>query len=128
MKALPTFYQLTKNRPVMCELNVEPLPQLNTGNKKISLLSVGSEMGAEISEDTALMSTGDGGEILKGGKIAGSYASYISMMVSKHCDKDRSILQGSDVIVIDSFDGAEHSKSNKKRTSLITFSLQLFTP
>ena len=86
LNALPSFYKLTKNRPAMCELNIEPLPQLNTGNKKISLLSVASEMCAEISEDTALMSTVDGGEILKGGKIGGSCASYISMMASKHSD------------------------------------------
>ena len=122
LESLPTFYQLTKNRPLVCEINIEPLPQLDTGTKKISLLSVASEIGAEIDDDKALMSTGDGGEILTGGKMVGSYLSYIAMMASKHNDKGRSIPENSDVIVIDSFDGAEHSKSNKKRNSLITFS------
>ena len=92
------------------------------------MLGAASEIGAEIYEDTALRSTGDSGEILTGGKMVGSYLSYIATMALNHNDKGRSIPENSDVIVIDSFDGAEHSKSNKKRTSLITFSSQLFTP
>ena len=49
-------------------------------------------------------------------------------MAQKHLDCGRNIKPSNNIIVIDSFDGAEHSKSNKKRTSLISFSSQMLTP
>ena len=85
------------------------------------MLNIASEIGVDIDEEEALISTSCDGEILKGGKVDGGYADYVERM-------GRGIEDGADVIVIDSFDGAEHSKSNKKRTSLISFSSQLFTP
>ena len=78
------------------------------------MLSIASEIRNSIDEKQALMSTGDGGEILTGGKIVGSYRSYVKMMASKHKQCDRHIYEDADVLVIDSFDGAKHSKSNKK--------------
>ena len=128
LPSLPSFYVLTKNRPKMCEMNIDPLMQLGTGIKKKPLVSDESTNGYTIDEETALMSTGDGGEIITGGKIVGGYPCYVEMMASKHRKYNRNIPENADVIVIDSFDGAEHAKSNKKRTSLITFSSQLFTP
>ena len=52
----------------------------------------------------------------------------MELFVQNHVSFDRKICAGDDLIVIDSFDGAEHSKSNKNRTSLISFSSQMFTP
>ena len=128
LESLPSFYKLTKNRPKMCDLNIEPLAPLDTGKINESSLSLLSVIGTDFDEEQALMSTGDGGAILTGGKIDGSYCSYVKMMASKHKDYDRRIMEDADVIVIDLFDGAKHSKSNTKRTSLISFSSQLFTP
>ena len=76
------------------------------------MLSIASEIGTNVNEEQALMSTGDGGKILTSGKIDGSYCSYVKMMASKHKDYDRHIEVDADVIVIDSFDRAKDSKSN----------------
>ena len=46
-------------------------------------------------------------------------------MAAKFDRNDQRLL--GDVICLDSFDGAEHSRSNKKRVSLISFSSQLFS-
>ena len=92
------------------------------------MLDIASEIGVDIDEEEALISTSCGGEILKGGKVDGGYVGYVDRMALTHREYNRGIEDGADVIVIDSFDGAEHSKSNKKRTSLISFSSQLFTP
>ena len=92
------------------------------------MISIASEIDFDIDEQFILMRTGHGGEILKGGKIDGSYAGYVDRMSLKYIEYNMRIYDGSDVIVIDSFDGAENLKSNKKWTYLISFSSHLFTP
>ena len=51
LQSLPTYYELTKNRPLMCELNKEPWSQLNTGTKQNLLISLSPEIGGEINEE-----------------------------------------------------------------------------
>ena len=53
---------------------------------------------------------------------------YIGSMAKKHRSINRSIKCGEDIIVNYLFDGADHSKSNKKRTSLILFIYMMSTP
>ena len=77
LQQLPSYFQLTANRPSMVDLSISPLP---THVKKELLLNIASEIGVEIDEEEALMSTGCGGEMLKGGKVKGDYAWYIEMM------------------------------------------------
>ena len=125
LQQLPSYFQLTANRPSIVDLSISPLP---TQVKKELLLNITSEIGVEIDEEEALMSICCGGEMLKGGKVKGDYAGYVKRTALKHIEYNRTIDDGADVIVIDSFDEAEHSKSNKKRTSLISFSSQVFTP
>ena len=113
----------------MVDSSISPLPLSLAEVEKESLLDIASEIGVDIDEEEALISTSCGGEIWKGGKVDGGYIGYVERMALKHREYNRGIEDGADVIVIDSFDGAEeHSKSNKKRTSLTSFSSQLFTP
>ena len=58
-------------------------------------------------------------------RIDGCYDDYVVMMVKKH--KDGNIdLKGS-VIVVDSYDGAEHHKRRNTKSSIVSFSSQMFS-
>ena len=60
------------------------------------------------------------------GKIHGKYDDYLEMLKAKHSRLGREL--DGDIIVLDSYDGAEHRWTLKKKTSIISFSSQLFTP
>eukprot|EP00957_Ditylum_brightwellii_P160540 12221517-Ditylum_brightwellii.AAC.1 len=47
-----------------------------------------------------------------GGIVAGDHDSY--MMIQKHTHYEYDMKEGRDIIVIDSFDGTEHTESKKK--------------
>ena len=77
-------------------------------------------------------------ENIKACKIAGSYDDYVVMMGKKLASKtklDRTtantsnklIDSNSDIIVIDSFDGAQYWRTSKDRTNIISFSSQMIT-
>lgn len=53
---------------------------------------------------------------INGARIDGCYDDYIQLMAKKHHD-GKNKLQGS-VIVIDSYDGAEHHRRKNKKTVL----------
>ena len=55
-------------------------------------------------------------------KIDGNYSNYLSIIEDKHVKHGRIISSTDNAIVIDSFDGAEHLKSKKSITSVISFS------
>ena len=67
-------------------------------------------------------------DLIDGAVIDGGYYHYIKLLESNHEKNGRKVKSGSDVIVIDSIDGAEHSRSNKSVKSIISFSSTLFTP
>ena len=52
--------------------------------------------------------------------MSGAYRDYVSMMLEQHNRKDRPLTEN--IIVIDSYDGAEHKISNSGRTNVISFS------
>ena len=62
---------------------------------------------------------------LDGAVIEGEYEDYVRMLEEKHEGAGRNIDNDSDVFVLDSFDGAEHLRSKKKITSVISFSSSL---
>ena len=64
---------------------------------------------------------------LSGAVIKGGYRNHIDLLVNHHKKKDRIISSEDSVVVIDSFDGAEHLRSKKKITSVISFSSSLAT-
>eukprot|EP00957_Ditylum_brightwellii_P037586 2842998-Ditylum_brightwellii.AAC.1 len=51
---------------------------------------------------------------VKAARIGGNYQDYMKMVIEKHVQYERGIKEGRDIIVINSFDGAEHSKLKKK--------------
>ena len=71
---------------------------------------------------------GAGDDTIVGAKIEGDYESYISIVMQKHHICGRTRKEGEKYIVIDSIDGAEHQKSLKTVTGLISFLSIAFTP
>ena len=53
-------------------------------------------------------------DILEGAKLDGSHSTCVEMMEDEHKKKGLLIDNKEQVVVIDSIDGAEHLKSNKK--------------
>ena len=76
-------------------------------------------------------------DCLKACKIDGCYDDYIYMMAKKlnnrnklvatDNNENRLIHNDSNIIVIDSYDGAQHRKTAKNRTNIISFSSQMIT-
>ena len=62
-------------------------------------------------------------ERLDGAKIDGDYSTYIQLLENKHVNEGRTI--DGNVAVLDSFDGAEHIRSKKAITSVVSFSSSL---
>ena len=101
------------------ELDVNETIVPSNSNSCVSALDFGT------TEEVALIATGNEDENIEGAKIVGSYESVLKMMYDKHAMKDHKLV--GNVICLDSFDGAEHMRSRKKRVSLISFSSQLFS-
>ena len=63
-------------------------------------------------------------------KIDGGYDAVVNSMEKKHISRGR-VVEGGDggnVVIIDSIDGAEHLKSKKDITSVISFSSTMYAP
>ena len=58
-------------------------------------------------------------------RIQGIYDGYIMLMAQKYHQQDNTNL-GKNVIIMDSHDGAEYKNIKDKRTSIISFSSQIF--
>ncbi len=61
-----------------------------------------------------------------GAKLDGSFEDYLELMTHKHETEGRGITDGSDIILLNSFDGAEAIKSKDNLSSVISFSSQIF--
>ena len=59
-------------------------------------------------------------------RIQGVYDDYIILTDQTYHQQDNTNL-GKNVIMMDSYDGAEHKNTNEKRTSIIFFSSQMFS-
>lgn len=143
---LPSFYMLTKNRPKIESSNIVPILSIgNTefndagiedtvlpvaqltptnSNVKYNLTSFVGDEGMSISTAIDLIESTKEKEIPVA-KIDGVYEDYLLLMAKQHVDKGRS-LKGS-VVVLDSYDGAQHKKTDKETTSIISFSSKLLT-
>jgi len=64
-------------------------------------------------------------EELTGAKLRGTYTDYKNMMIAKHKNSGRSI-EGN-ALIIDSYDGAIHSNTDKQETNVVSYSSQLLT-
>jgi hypothetical protein len=129
---IPSFHDMTKDRPKVEPLLYEPLPNLcsaitvdvnetaeGTTNEEIVTPSY-----VIPDEDDAAKAEGlrDDNKIV-GAKLVGSYESVIKLLIQKA--KDDNIPLTGDLLVIDSFDGAEHLKTKKKKISFVSFSTQI---
>ena len=77
--------------------------------KRINFAAVVEEMKQKTTEE------------LVGAKIEGDYNTYVDIMKEKLCDKNNN--KGN--IIIDSYDGAEHSKNHEKDRNIISFSSKM---
>ena len=151
--ALPSYHMLTKNRPkiilfvVLPDLHFDSLQSTSINSDTIndtmvsdaSLIPLALSQSHGSTEDALSSFIGNTSISLEDAfkevitssndiyvaKLDGNYCDYVGMMVKKHHDMKRG-LNGS-VIVIDSYDGAEHHSRRDKTNSIISFSSQMFS-
>ena len=144
---LPSFYLLTKNRPKIessiivpkfssandnaNQFDIEdttlPAAQLiptTVAEKKYNLTSFIGDEGMTIATAINLIDSTKDKEIPIA-RIDGVYEDYLLLMAKQHTDKGRP-LKGS-VVVLDSYDGAQHKQTDKGNVSIISFSSKLLT-
>jgi hypothetical protein len=152
-KLLPSYYMLTKNRPKIEELS---LTDNNINNNYLHLDSAEDAMSyynllplddsisvdmqvvtmmSQLASPTARINppseTGASEEIetqpFMGAKLVGSFLDYVNRMREKHTKaRDCPITEDTKIVVLDSYDGAEHSTTSGKRVNVISFNSQLF--
>jgi hypothetical protein len=150
LSQIPSLYMIKKKRPAIIPLNVKKMINVDddsTSNEQgnILLLSVDStDCGIEnttamklenisvnnYSEEEELERVrriaSEAGDVMEGAIIKGGYGMYMKLMEDKHGNKGRIMGRGDEMIVLDSIDGAEHLKSKKSVTSIISFSSSHF--
>ena len=134
---------LAKNRPQVVPVSILPSSILSTDanisfqNIDISAIDESTneatsipKIDIDLDEEMEFLQTAQvkDGDNIEGGKLKGDYGEYLQIMRNKHAERGTKIADNEQTIVIDSFDGAEHLKSKKKVTSLISFSSTMFTP
>ena len=115
-KALPSYYTITKSRPQVISMDIIQDPNYrliddDRTREDPRFASVDEDHGVE--------------EELMGAKLRGTYTDYANMMIAKHSNSGRSI-EGN-ALIIDSYDGAIHSNTDKKETNVVSYSSQLLT-
>ena len=121
---LPSFYQMTKQRPnfVETQLNVRDLSGKAESPEE-------AESNQPILEEAASSQPIVVNQPVLVGKLEGGYKAGMKIMLRKTKRKrkfDDFIGDKEELIIINSYNGAEHSKNHKSKTSLISFSSQLF--
>ena len=137
--SLPSYYKLIQSRPKMIEVELD-IPNDNvitiqtqdtieeyeveqdTTNSQ-SLIVISEEQELENALRASSQSTS-----IKGAKIDGGYNKYLDLLETKHDKEGRLFDIAEKVLVIDSIDGAEHLRSKKNITSVISFSSTMITP
>ena len=84
--------------------------------------------GIENEEDLIHMITTKEEKVIDAARIDGTYEDYVKLMEVTDVKKERVVRQEDHLLVIDSIDVAEHLKSKKVITSVISFSFSLLTP
>ena len=80
---------------------------------------------ASISLDDLMGTIDENMETLDSSRIFGNYETYLDILLDKQKDKGRTI--HGNVAVIDSYDGAIHSNTDKQRCNVVSFSSQIFS-
>ena len=134
---LPTYYILTKQRPKIEPILLHHHSILSISNDESILDDIDSVQECSINErsvttvqqndeDLALIATGNAKlNCIEGAKVEGNVTSWLKLMAEKHKRMGRDV--SGDIICLDSYDGAEHMRSNKRRINVVSFSSQLFS-
>ena len=139
--ALPSYHMLTKNRPKIVPLLLdkeEDIYDINFGiDVNATVQGAQNEESQprrgtvvpETEEDAAVSEAQRDDNKIEGAKIAGGYRE-VALLLKKKKEKnetERLTDNNEKCLIIDSFDGAEHKKTDKKKISFISFSSQLTT-
>ena len=119
--ALPTYEELTKDRPPISGFELK----INAGSTCPDTLQ-GLTEHEEL--ETMLRVTSNSGDSFHAARIDGDYGTYLKLLEDNHQKYEREVDPESQVLVIDSIDGAEHTRSNKKTSSIISYSTTLMAP
>ena len=134
---IPTFKKITENRPTVVPVEYPILKQFDCDGSSgvledsTKLIPIYDDIKIKVDEyntelDVVLRATSNNEDMSTGAKIEGGYERHIELMEKKHQVMSRDLDSDvDDVIVIDSIDGAEHLRSKKQVTSLISFSSSL---
>ena len=136
--SLPSYFVLTKGRPPIFgfEYKVTALNENNLVPNKDQRTEEGDTLLGLITQDSneaeqlefVMRKTSNTGGSFDAASIDGGYSKYIDLLESNHSKYGREIRSNQNVLVIDSIDGAEHTRSNKKMSSIISFSSTLIVP
>ena len=144
VKNIPSFYMMTKNRPNVKGVMMKPIDlsagddvelelSLNATSRTnleptqglIPIQSVSCLAGRalEIEDAFNILRQKDLNEDVESAKLDGNYDTWIGHLFDKKKD---TIGPDKNVIIIDSYDGAEHQKIKKKKTGVVSFSSKMF--
>ena len=145
---LPSYYMITKGRPKVLPLAITVMKNIDMIEERENAIIESDDINdttnysstttnttptAILTDGTddleeALRQCSQSKDILEGAKLEGDYSKYINLLEDKHKRKGRLIGNNEQVIILDSIDGAEHLKSKKKITSIISFSSAMYAP
>ena len=133
---LPSEYVLNQQLPIEIKAVKKTIVGVDGIDPEIKneiLLGIGNHDIVKSEEDAMVMfsemstESGASDTILIGAKLDGSYIDIINLMKCKHIAKGLTVPDGEDMIVINSFDGAEAFKTQKNVSSVVSFSSSLLT-
>ena len=133
---LPSQYKLNQQLPIdikAVKKSFAGVDGIQPDIKNDILLGVGNHDILKSEDDAMTMfselstESGATNTTIIGAKLDGSYTDIINLMKSKHIAKGFSLRDGEDMIVINSFDGAEAFKTQKNVSSVVSFSSSLLT-
>ena len=124
--SLPSYYMLTKDRPSISPVTYTLSSPLSIDSTTSAMPNNQSMSEAEILE-SALRETASPTDKVDGAVIDGGYSHHMQLLKDNHVKHGRTLSSDSDVIVLDSIDGAEHTRSNKSIRSVLSFSSSLFS-
>ena len=120
--SIPTYKELVKDRPPISGFDLK----VNVSSTQTPATPQALTEDQEL--EVMLRQTSHSGDTFHAARIDGGYGTYLDLMEVNHSYCGRMIDNNSQVIVIDSIDGAEHTRSNKKTSSIISFSSTLMDP
>ena len=132
---LPSYYKLASGRPAIAPIEIHAQNVFDDDAPaevdffEMNHFDVQQE---DIDVEEALRMFSESTDVLEGAKLVGDYGSYVGLMEQYHEANGRLIDNDGGgenaVLLIDSIDGAEHLKSKKNITSVISFSSSLVCP